>query len=69
MYFLCQQVRMIYQGFDLYKSPFTCHLKSSGSDRIKLKVLNTSDGWDVDSTKVKLFIYNNNNEIEPFDFR
>ena len=55
--FLCQQVRMIYQDFDMYKSPFTCHLKLSGSDRIEVKVLNTSDGWDVDNTKVKSFIH------------
>ena len=47
-FYLRQQVRMLYRGFDAYGSPFDCRLKSSGSDKIEVKALNKIDGWDME---------------------
>ena len=43
---------MFYKDFQVYGSPFDCHLKSSGT--IQVKVTNKHDGWTVDASDFKV---------------
>ena len=46
---------MFYKDFEVYGSPFYCHLKSSGT--IQVKVLNRPDGWTVHTSDCQVIIY------------
>ena len=43
---------MFYKDFEVYGSPFDCHLKSSGT--IQVKVLNKPDKWTVYTSDFKV---------------